>query len=199
MKALLLHSQTHRSVQLRHHHQSHSLYISHSSISSICAIFKHSHPQQTSHVQFCECCVFHQRLTQHFHPIITNTVVCPQKQTQHDISLTSSSKPMLLSNANTLHRSSVVRLVLLIISVMMCLILFPLIPLPVHSRSSCSSWHPNTHFARFVVVCSYLSDKAHLTFCSSSEPCTVMPLVVCPLVCLFSHVPNSSQVIQNTQ
>ena len=38
-------------------------------------------------------------------------------------------------------------------------------------------------------MCSYLSDKARLTFYSSSKPCTVMSLVSCPLVCLFSHVP----------
>ena len=37
------------------------------------------HPQQTLHVHFCQCCVFHQRLTKHIHTIISNAVVCPHK------------------------------------------------------------------------------------------------------------------------
>ena len=40
----------------------------------------------------------------------------------------------------------------------------------------------------FVVMCWDLSSKAHSSFCSSSKPCTTMPLVSCQLVCLLSHV-----------
>ena len=65
----------------------------------------------------------------------------------------------------------------------------PPIPLPAHSHSSCCRWHPNTHLYVFVVVCLYLSGKVHSAICFFSKPCTVMPLVSCPFVCLFSRVP----------
>ena len=44
----------------------------------LCHSQKHR-PQQTLHVHFCQCCVSLQRLTQHFHAIIFNTVVCSHK------------------------------------------------------------------------------------------------------------------------
>ena len=138
MQALFLHSSTHGSVKQHHHHQSHSLFIVIHPSHLLCHPQKH-YPQQTLHVHFCQCCVFHQCLTQHFHAIIPNTVVCPHKPTQHANSPATSSQQMSLSNSNTLHRSSVVRHALLITKVEMGSTLSLPIWYPVDSQTLCRS------------------------------------------------------------
>ena len=138
MQALFLHSSTHGSVQQHHHHQSHSLSIAIHPSHPLCHSQKRN-PQQTLHVHFCQCCVFHQRLTQHFHAIIPNTVVCSHKPTQHAINPTTSSQPLPLSTANTLHRSSGVSLMLVSTNNAICSTHSLPIWFPVDSQTSCRS------------------------------------------------------------
>ena len=159
----------------------------HPSISSICAILKSTIHNKHSMFSFVSV-VFSFNASQSTFMPTSPTRLSVHKPTQHAINPTTSSQPTSLSNANTLHRSSVVRLVLIMTKSAMGLTLFPPILFPVDNQTSCHSWHQTLMMHAFVVVCWDLSGKAHLAFCSSSKPCTVMPLVSCPLVCLFSHV-----------